>query len=92
MLRKIIPLLAAAALGEAFNAGVRCYDLSEPTRPQDVAYFIPPNGGTLSPECRETTTGVYVLTCPALGKPIYDPMPVKQWGHPGVNVGLTSAT
>jgi hypothetical protein len=30
-----------------FNAGVRCYDLSEPTRPEEVAYFIPPHAGDI---------------------------------------------
>jgi hypothetical protein len=111
---------------EYFNAGVRCYDLSEPTRPEEVAYFVPPTGGQLSPECRTpaedlvgdvrrhcleeslgfvrpcnsvfvewdrkiiyagTTTGVYVLTCPALGEPIFDAIPVTEWSMPHINVG-----
>ncbi len=31
---------------EYFTAGLRCYDLSEPTAPQEVAWFVPPMGGT----------------------------------------------
>ncbi len=112
---------------EYFNAGVRCYDLSNPIAPQEVAYFVPPMGGHLSPECTVpaidmakgpqqqacideafsfarpcnsvsiewdrniiyagTTTGLYVLSTPALGKPIFDAMPVREWSLPDVNLG-----
>lgn len=111
---------------EYFNAGIRCYDLSEPTQPKEVGYFVPPMGGTLSPECRVptadlqgadkehcaeeslgfvrpcnsiavewdrnvmyagTTTGLYVLTSPALGKPNFSAMPVTEWALPDVNIG-----
>lgn len=34
-----------------------------------------------------TTTGLYVLTSPALGKPKFDAMPVTEWSMPAVNVG-----
>ena len=34
-----------------------------------------------------TTTGVYVLTCPALGEPIFDAIPVTEWSMPHINVG-----
>jgi hypothetical protein len=35
-----------------------------------------------------TTTGLYVLTSPALGKPIFDAMPVTEWSLPSVNKGV----
>jgi hypothetical protein len=36
-----------------------------------------------------TGTGLYLVVSPALGKPLLDPMPVKQWSLPGLNVGHT---
>ena len=36
-----------------------------------------------------TGTGVYLVTSPALGEPLVDPMPVKEWALPGLNVGHT---
>jgi hypothetical protein len=34
-----------------------------------------------------TTTGLYVLTSPALGEPIFDPTPITEWSLPSVNKG-----
>ena len=31
----------------AFNAGVRLYDLSDPTQPKELAYFVPPRDGDI---------------------------------------------
>jgi hypothetical protein len=108
-----------------FNAGIRCYDLSDPTQPKEVASFVAPHGGTLSPECVDpvdydsptaracdkealgynrptdqifiewdrnliyagTTSGVYILSTPALGKPVLGAMPVKEWALPHLNAG-----
>lgn len=108
-----------------FNAGIRCYDLSDPTQPREVASFVAPHGGTLSPDCVDpvdhnspaaracdkealaynrpadqifiewdrnliyagTTTGVYILSTPALGKPVLGAMPVKEWALPQLNAG-----
>ena len=89
-----------------FNAGVRCYDLSEPTQPREVAYFVAPHGGDISDSntfnrptdnvfvewdrkivYAATTTGLYVLTSPALGEPIFDPTPITEWSLPSVNKG-----
>src|SRR2546429_7739712 len=32
-------------ISDFFIAGVRCYDIGDLTKPQEVAYFIPPCGG-----------------------------------------------
>ena len=32
-------------------------------------------------------TGIYALSCPNLGKPILDPMPVTRWSLPNLNAG-----
>ena len=34
-----------------------------------------------------TGTGLYLVTSPALGKPVLEPMPVREWTLPGLNVG-----
>jgi hypothetical protein len=108
-----------------FNAGIRCYDLSDPLRPKEVAWFVAPHGGDLSPECVDpvehtgpvaqacdkqalaynrpvdqifiewdrnliyagTTTGIYILSTPALGKPVLGAMPVTAWSLPHLNAG-----
>jgi hypothetical protein len=89
-----------------FDAGLRCYDIGNPYRPEEVAYFIPPQGGdltkfgtgdrTVSNVLVEwdrkviyaaADTGIYVLSCPNLGKPVLDPMPVTEWSLPNLNDG-----
>jgi len=34
-----------------------------------------------------TGTGLYLVTCPALGKPVVEPRPVAGWSLAGLNVG-----
>jgi len=34
-----------------------------------------------------TDTGLYALSCPNLGKPILDPMPVTEWSLEKLNEG-----
>ena len=89
-----------------FDAGLRCYDIGNPYRPEEVAYFIPPQGGdlakfgtgdrTVSNVLVEwdrkviyaaADTGIYVLSCPNLGKPVLDPLPVTEWSLPKLNDG-----
>jgi len=38
-----------------------------------------------------TNTGMYLLTSPALGKPNFEPMAVKEWSLPGLNQGHEQA-
>jgi hypothetical protein len=33
--------------------------------------------------------GIYTISCPNLGKPIQDPLPVTQWSLPRLNEGAT---
>lgn len=89
-----------------FIAGLRCYDIGNLDRPEEVAYFIPPQGGDLSNFASwnrtvdnvfvewdrkviycAADTGIYVLSCPNLGKPILDPMAVTEWSLPHLNEG-----
>jgi hypothetical protein len=89
-----------------FNAGLRCYDIGDLLRPEEVAYFVPPQGGDLHEfgSWNRTVdnvlvewdrnlihvaadTGIYTLSCPALGKAILDPMPVANWSLAKLNEG-----
>lgn len=85
-----------------FNAGVRCYDLSIPTRPEEAGYFIPPHTGDLTDVMSTyrhvedvsvewdrnlihigSSSGLYTLSCEALGRPSTKPTPVAAWTHYG---------
>jgi hypothetical protein len=35
-----------------------------------------------------SNTGLYLLSTPLLGEPVLEPMPVREWAAPGVNVGF----
>jgi hypothetical protein len=89
-----------------FIAGLRCYDIGDLYKPEEVAYFIPPQGGDLkifgsydrtvdnvliewdrNIIWTATDTGLYALSCPNLGKPILDPMPVTEWSLDKLNEG-----
>jgi hypothetical protein len=86
-----------------FIAGLRCYDVGNLTRPEEIAYFIPPQGDVPYGWGRNvsnvfiewdrnviyaaTDTGIYALSCHNLGKPLLDPMAVSQWSLPGLNEG-----
>jgi hypothetical protein len=89
-----------------FIAGLRCYDIGNLYRPEEVAYFVPPQGGDLEKFgsydrtvdnvliewdrnviWAATDTGLYALSCPNLGKPILDPLPVTEWSLNKLNEG-----
>ena len=89
-----------------FVGGLRCYDIGNLYRPEEVAYFIPPQGGDLArfDSWNRTVdnvfiewdrnliycaadTGLYILSCPNLGTPILDPMPIAQWSLEKLNEG-----
>ena len=89
-----------------FNAGLQCYDISNPFKPEWIAWFVPPQGGDLKEfasynrACDNVfiewdrnliyaacDTGIYVLSCAELGKPMMDPMPVTEWALERLNEG-----
>ncbi|MHB1205661.1 MAG: hypothetical protein ACYCZX_08855, partial [Rhodospirillaceae bacterium] len=46
-----------------FNAGLRIYDISDPTQPKEVAYFVPPRDGEIGDYAtwrRGTTENVFI--------------------------------
>jgi hypothetical protein len=89
-----------------FNAGLQMFDISQPTKPRNIGYFIPPQPGSLDdylsyPRDTDavfvewdrnlmwvgTGTGLYLVSSPALGKPVLEPAPVQQWSLAGLNTG-----
>ena len=95
-----------------FNAGLRIYDISDPTEPREVAWFVPPRDGEIeqfSTWRRGTTEnvfvewdrnliwlstheGVYCLSTPFLGKPVFEPRKVAKWSVAHLNVGWDDQT
>jgi hypothetical protein len=86
-----------------FNGGLQCYDISDPKQPRIVAYFVPPQGGSLDKPgsyARDsdaiyaewdrkllwlgTSTGLYLLSTPALGETNFKPAAVKDWSLPAL--------
>ena len=89
-----------------FNAGLQMFDISNPAKPRNVGYFIPPQPGSLDdylsyPRDTDavfiewdrnlmwvgTGTGLYLVTSPALGKPVLEPRKVAEWSLAGLNAG-----
>jgi len=100
-----IPLIALGIISY-FIGGLRCYDIGDLYKPEEVAYFVPPQGGDLHKFgsydrtvdnvfiewdrniiWTATDTGLYALSCPNLGKPNLDPLPVAEWSLDKLNEG-----
>ena len=47
-----------------FNSGIRVFDIRNPTRPREIAYFNPPGTTTLSPGSNHNRTGGWVAGGP----------------------------
>ena len=85
---------------------MQVFDISNPSKPRNTGYFIPPQPGDLDDYLSYprdagaafiewdrnliwcgTGSGLYCVTSPLLGKPVLEPMAVKEWTLPGLNVG-----
>ena len=49
--------------GTFFNAGVRVFDTSDPFRPEEVAYFVPPVRRERRPTASTTSTWTRTASC-----------------------------
>jgi len=81
-----------------FEGGWRLYDVSNPFRPEEVAWIVPPMGTRRGTEAgfiewdRKiiyvfTDTGVYILSTPVLGEPVLGPLKPERWNPEGLNAG-----
>ena len=81
-----------------FTGGFRLYDVSNPFRPEEVAWVLPPMGQRRGTEKgliewdRKiihvfTDTGLYILSSPALGEPVLGPLKPERWSPEGYNAG-----
>lgn len=81
-----------------FEGGFRLYDISNPFRPEEVAWVVPAQGnrrgteGALIEWDRNimhvfSDTGLYILSSPALGEPVLGPLKPERWSAEAVNVG-----
>jgi hypothetical protein len=86
-------------MGYAFyDAGFRLFDISNPFRPEEVAWIVPPAGpgrgteGAIIEWDRNvihaaTDTGLYILSTPVLGEPVLGPLKPERWNVEGLNAG-----
>ncbi len=81
-----------------FEGGFRLYDTSNPFRPEEIAWILPPQGKRRGTESALiewdrklihvfTDTGVYILSTAALGEPVLGPLKPERWSPEGLNVG-----
>ncbi len=81
-----------------FEGGFRLYDVSNPFRPEEVAWIVPPVGtrrgteGALIEWDRKiihvfSDTGLYILSSPVLGDPVLEPLKPERWNPEGYNAG-----
>ena len=81
-----------------YDAGFRLFDISNPFRPEEVAWIVTPAGphrgaeGALIEWDRNivhagTDTGLYILSTPVLGEPVLGPLKPERWNAEGLNAG-----
>lgn len=87
----------------AFNAGLQAVDFTDPTKPVGDGYYIPRNPGDYVRHGESvfvewdrgllwfgSAAGMSLLSHPALGEPIFEPMPIKEWALASANKGAPS--
>ena len=81
-----------------FVGGFRLYDISNPFRPEEVAWIVPPMGKRRGVETAliewdrkiihiSTDSGLYILSSPVLGEPVLGPLKPERWNPEGFNAG-----
>lgn len=81
-----------------FEGGWHLYDVSNPFRPEEVAWVIPPQGQRRGTEAgliewdRKiihvfSDTGLYILSSPVLGEPVLGPLKPERWNPEHLNAG-----
>ena len=81
-----------------FMGGWRLYDISNPFRPEEVAWIVPPTGNSRGTEGGLiewdrniihvfADTGLFILSSPALGEPVLGPLKPERWSVEGLNAG-----
>lgn len=81
-----------------FEGGWHLYDISDPFRPEDVAWMVPPQGDRRGTEAgliewdRKiihvfSDTGLYILSAEPLGDPVLGPLKPERWSPEGLNLG-----
>ena len=81
-----------------FEGGWRLYDVSNPFRPEEVAWIVPPMGERRGTEKALiewdrkiihvfSDSGLYILSSPVLGEPVLGPLRPERWSAEGLNVG-----
>ena len=81
-----------------FVGGFRLYDISNPFRPEEVAWIVPPMGTRRGTEAgfiewdRKiiyvfADSGLYILSSPVLGEPVLGPLKPERWSQEGLNAG-----
>lgn len=81
-----------------FEGGFRLYDISNPFRPEEAAWIVPPQGTRRGTEKGLiewdrhiihvfTDTGLYILSSTVLGEPVLGPLKPERWNPEGLNAG-----
>ena len=81
-----------------FMGGWRLSDTSNPFRPEEVAWIVPPAESSRGTEAALiewdrkiihvfADSGLYILSSPVLGEPVLGPLKPERWNIEGYNAG-----